>query len=497
MQFPITTATHHTLDNGLTVILDSDSSAPVISTQIWVETGSIHEGKFMGAGISHLLEHMVFKGTKSFTGDQLSEQVLAAGGQWNAYTSFDRTVYYIDGPAESYPLFLKALTEMVFLPTFPKDEFEKEKDVIRREIDMGLDDPDNASSRLLFSTALPRDGRSQPVIGHLDLFNLISHQDMVDYHRNRYTTENTYLCISGDFDKTEMLEIIKNLTADIKRSFTQPAIPSIEPPQLGKRSATDSFAIPATKLTLAWQTIGLSHPDSAALDLLSTILGGSRSSRLYQSIREKQNLCLHIGSWSWITQSPVGLFCISAEALPEQVDDLKNAIFSEIEALTHAQLDDELAKAQRMCLSTQFKTLTSAAGRASDLASNWHESRNLNFTCDYLTAVNKVTVADIRRVCTHYLLNDKTLTITTLTPEETLTKTSISKKKSKQRDITQHTLSNGLQLLLCPDHRTPTVSLQSAIRGGLSSELPVNAGVSTLLSTLLTKGTTSRSGGPC
>lgn len=103
MEFPSTQATLHTLPNGLKIILDPDLSgnaAPVISTQIWVGTGSIHEGEYMGAGLSHLLEHMVFKGTKSFSGEELSQAVQAAGGQWNAYTTFDRTVYYIDGPAD-------------------------------------------------------------------------------------------------------------------------------------------------------------------------------------------------------------------------------------------------------------------------------------------------------------------------------------------------------------------------------------------------------------
>ncbi len=494
MQFPSTTATLHTLDNGLKVILDADSSAPVISTQIWVETGSVHEGDYMGAGLSHLLEHMVFKGTKSFTSEELSETVLAAGGQWNAYTTFDRTVYYIDGPADSAETFLKALTEMVFLPTFPEDEFEKEKDVIRREIDMGLDDAGNKASRLLFSTALADDGRSQPVIGHLELFNKVTHEIMVDYHHSRYTTENAYASISGDFDIDEMLETLNTLAKEIPRSFTKQAHIETEPRQLGKRIASDTFSIPATKLNMAWQTVALDHPDSAALDLLSTILGGGRSSRLYQNIREKQNICLHIGSWSWITHLAPGLFSISAEVEPERVDELQKAIHAEINDLSHAQLDAELAKAKRMSLSSQFKTLTTASGRASDLASNWNESRNLNFTSDYLQTINQVLEADIRRVCKTYLLDDSTLTVTTLNPESDKTKAKTNKAKSKQRDITSHTLSNGLSLLICPDHRTPTVSIQSAIRAGMPSESNATAGVSTLLSNLLSKGTTSRSG---
>ncbi len=497
MTFPKTTATLHTLANGLRVILDADPAAPVISAQIWVATGSIHEGDFMGAGISHLLEHMVFKGTKSYSGEELSQTVQAAGGQWNAYTTFDRTVYYIDGPSDSAEIFLSVLTEMVFLPTFPSDEYEKEKDVIRREIDMGLDDADDQASRLLFSTALADDGRSQPVIGHLELFNQITHSDMVDYHRTRYTTENAFISISGDFDTEKMLESLENLTKNIKRTFTKPAIPSSQPLQLGKRRTSDSFPIPATKLNMAWQTVGLSHPDSAALDLLSSILGGGRSSRLYQSIRETQNLCHHIGSFSWITPQSPGLFCVSAEADIEQIPALIKAIHTEIASLSHSDLEAELKKAKRMSLSSQFATLTTASGRASDLASNWHETRNLNFTSEYLHRIDQVQITDIRHVCAHYLLDESLLTITTLDPNPNKSEKKLTpehRKPSTERNITSHTLDNGLTLLLCPNHRTPTISIQSAIRAGVPSETPHTAGVSTLLSTLLTKGTKSRSG---
>lgn len=492
--FPDTTATVHTLDNGLKVILNPDSSAPVISTQAWVETGSIHEGQWMGAGMSHMLEHMVFKGTESFTGEELSQTVQAAGGQWNAYTTFDRTVYYIDGPADSAEMFLKAVTEMVFKPSFPIDEFEKEKDVIRREIDMGLDDPDSRASRLLFSTALANDGRSQPVIGHLELFNLLTHDDLLAYHKARYTTENCFLSISGDFEESEMLELVTKLTGNIPRTFTQQATPAVEPNQLGKRVARETFAVPASKLTLAWQCPGLSHPDAPALELLSTILGGGRSSRLYQRIREDQGLCLHIASWAWITASEKGLFSVSSEVLPEKRDTLIEAIREEIQQLATADLEAELAKAKRVSLVSQFKTLTSASGRASDLASNWHETRNLNYTKDFLTAIDAVTVDDLQRVCKHYLLNDTTLSVTSIDPEDTEVKSVNVKKARTEREIISHTLSNGLQLHLCADNRLPTVSIQGASLGGLTSETPATAGISTLLSTLLNKGTTSRSG---
>jgi zinc protease len=155
MDFPASSANLVTLDHEFDTILDPNITSQVISAQIWVETGSQHESALAGSGISHLLEHMVFKGTDRFSGEALSQEVQAAGGQWNAYTSFDRTVYYIDGPAKSLDLFISALIEMVFRPTFPEDEYEKEKEVIRREIAMGLDDPDSVSSQLLFPHLLP------------------------------------------------------------------------------------------------------------------------------------------------------------------------------------------------------------------------------------------------------------------------------------------------------------------------------------------------------
>ncbi len=492
--FPDTTATIHTLDNGLKIILDADSSAPVISTQIWVETGSIHEEQWMGAGISHLLEHMVFKGTESFTGEEISQTVQAAGGQWNAYTTFDRTVYYICGPADSAETFLKVVSEMVFKPRFPKDEFEKEKEVIRREIDMGLDDPDNRASRQLFATALTNDGRAQPVIGHLELFNKIKYEDMVAFHKAHYTTENCFFSISGDFNKSEMLAMLNKLVGNIKRDFTHRPQVAEEPPQLGRREERSTFAIPANKLTLAWQIPGLTHPDAAPLELLSTILGGGRSSRLYQSIREQQGLCLHIGSWAWVTNHPTGLFSVNAEVPADQRDELEAAIHQEIEKLCDDQLGIELEKAKRICLVSQFNTLTTASGRASDLASNWHETRNLNFTKDFIAFVEEVTEEDIRRVCSTYLLDNTKLTVTSLDPLGTEEVQTSQANEKAEKEILSHTLSNGLQLHMCVDPRLPMVSIQAATRAGLSAETPETVGISTLLSSLLTKGTTTRSG---
>jgi zinc protease len=130
-----------TLDNGLVIIVREDHSAPVVSAQAWCAAGSIHEGRWLGAGLSHVLEHMLFKGTTTRPGSRIDQEVQEAGGYMNAYTSFDRTVYHIDVPNTGARTAIDILCDIMQHATLPPDELAKELDVIRREMDMGQDDP--------------------------------------------------------------------------------------------------------------------------------------------------------------------------------------------------------------------------------------------------------------------------------------------------------------------------------------------------------------------
>jgi zinc protease len=491
MEYPLTSATRLTLQNGLTVILDPDPSAPVISVQAWVATGSIHEGEKLGSGLSHFLEHMVFKGTRDFSSDELAQTVQAGGGHWNAYTTFDRTVYYIDGPAHSLETFLKCLTGLVFFPTIPEADFENEKEVIRREIDMGLDDPDSASTRLLLSTAFAVDARRHPVIGHRHLFDEISYVDLKNYHRNRYTPDRIHMVISGDFDPAIAIAAVTDLTQDCRIvSGPDPHIQR-DPQQLGPREGFENFDIPTSRLCLSWKTPAVGHPDTPAYDVLAAILGRGRASRLHRTLRDQRGLALEISAWTWNGPDEEGLFAISAETQPEQRDALKAAILAELAELPGTALDDEIAKVKRQIATSQFRTLISASGRASDLASNWHEARDLNFTRAYLADIQTVTAADIRRVC--QILTENKLTFTSLDPLGVAPKAADKKSALSQAEIITHTLPNGLRIALLPDHRVPLIHFQAVIGAGLTSETSDNNGLNQLLASTLTKGTVSRS----
>ncbi len=492
MDFPASTANLVTLDPEFDTILDPSTGSSVISAQIWVETGSQHESALAGSGISHLLEHMVFKGTDRFSGEALSREVQAAGGQWNAYTSFDRTVYYIDGPAKSLDLFLSALIEMVFRPTFPEDEYEKEKDVIRREIAMGLDDPDSVSSQLLFRTFYQRDSRRHPVIGHRDLFDAITYDEMKTYHAAKYRPHNSFLVLSGGFEPTEAKSIIeRELAKGLRPPASFPIVAPAEPRQMGVRRASRSFAIPNTHLALTWQIPGLTHEDAPALDLLSVVLGGGRASPLYRVIREEKSLVHSIGAYSWMPADGPGIFSAYAEVAPENTKTVEKEILSQIENLRSSDLTRPIARAFRQIASQQFKTLTTASGRASDLASNWHSARDLNYTRSAIQKLSRVTDDNLRTAIESYLTRDN-LTVTSLVPENLSPEPVSLTATSGPEKISEHVLSNGLRVILQRDPTVPAVYSQTSLLAGSLSESPESAGLNSLLSRLLTKGTSTR-----
>src|SRR5271168_1395791 len=151
------------LPNGLTLLVKPDRSAALASVQVWVKTGSIHEGRQLGAGLSHYLEHMLFKGTKRRSGRDISATVQASGGYINAYTTFDRTVYYIDLPSENLEVAVDVLADAVFHSTLPEDEVNRERDVILREIAMTKDDPDNRLWESLFAAAFREHPYRHPI----------------------------------------------------------------------------------------------------------------------------------------------------------------------------------------------------------------------------------------------------------------------------------------------------------------------------------------------
>lgn len=481
-----------TLDNGLTIIVREDHSAPVVSVQAWAMTGSIHEGRWLGAGLSHVLEHMLFKGTSTRPGSRIDQEVQEAGGYMNAYTTFDRTVYHIDVPNTGARTAVDILCDIMQHAALPPDELAKELDVIRREMDMGQDDPGRRSGRRLFETAYTKSPYRHTVIGYLDIFNELKPEDIRGYYTERYAPNNVFFVVTGDVKQDAIVTQIKEAYAKTKAKALPPIVLPTEPRQSAAREVIEEAPIELAYAHFAWHIPELQHPDVPALDVLGVLLGNGRSSRLYQQVREKQGLVNSADAWTYNPGSS-GLFGMSAVIDPDKFAKARAAMLAEIEKLKAKPVAaNELNKAMKQFISATLATRKTMSGQAADLGGSWLAANDLNFSERYLAAVKRVKPADLQRVARQYLTAENR-TLFALVPQGTAPKTANLADKKSEQAIRKFTLPNGLRLLVKEDHRLPFVEFRIVFQGGVLAETSANNGITQLLTKLLLKGTKKRS----
>jgi zinc protease len=480
------------LSNGLELLVHEDHSAPVASVQAWVRTGAIHEGRFLGAGISHFVEHMLFKGTETRSSNQLAQQVQNVGGYINAYTSFDRTVYWMDLPSKGVPVALELLSDALFSSVIPEQEYAKEQEVIRREFAMGFDDPDRVLQHRALATAFRIHPYRHPVIGHLEVFNALKRDDLFAYYKERYVPNNMFFVVSGDVRAAQVREMLAGWVEKFPRRALAPVHIPQEPPQLGRREVHEQFATELSRSSMMWHVPELTHPDVPALDMLAAVFGQGRSSRLYRKLRENDGIVHSVSAWNY-TPAERGVFGVDALYDPKKRNLVEDAVWEELRNLTRNGVRPaELEKVRRMALSSQISGLMTAGGKASEIGSNWIVSGNPNLSLHYMALLQKVQPEDIVRVASEYLVAERT-SLVTLNPRGTAEDAAAQAHTSSRGEIRRRTLSNGLRTLVCADDRLPMVTVVAAFRGGLAAETPTNNGISKLLSRVLIKGTKTMS----
>ena len=481
-----------TLDNGLVIIVREDHSAPVVSAQAWAMAGSIHEGRWLGAGLSHVLEHMLFKGTTTRPGSRIDQEVQEAGGYMNAYTSFDRTVYHIDVPNTGARTAIDILCDIMQHASLPPDELAKEMDVIRREMDMNVDDPGRRASRRLFETAYTKSPYRLTVIGYPDIFNELKPEDIRGYYTEKYAPNNVFYVVTGDIKNDEVVAQIKTAYANSKSKAMPPMVLPEEPKQTAAREIVEEAPIELGHLHFAWHIPELRHSDVPALDVLAVLLGSGRSSRLYQQVRERQGLVHHVDAWTYSPGNP-GLFGISAIVDADKFTASRDAILAEIDKIKSISVSsNEVSKAAKQFTSATLSTRKTMEGQANDLGGSWLAANNLTFSERYLAAIKRVTHGDVQRVAREYLTAENR-TLYALLPNGTSPKTSATIETNSDQPIKKFELPNGLRLLVKENHRLPFVEFRAAFKGGVLAETTANNGITQLLAKTLLKGTPTRS----
>jgi len=486
-----------TLPNGFEVLCLPDHSAPVVSVQGWVRAGSIDEGEFMGAGLSHFVEHMLFKGTANRHYSEIATQIQDAGGYVNAYTSFDRTVYWmdvgLDDAEQGWKSCLEVLADMLLNSTFPEEEFAKERGVIQREFAMGNDDPDRVIGKNLFAEAFRVHPFGQPVIGHLDVFNELSRDQLYQYYREHYVPNNMFLVVVGDVDVAELKEAVHDNFAAAPRATEQMRILPSEPPQRGKRISREAYGTEITRLQMAWKIPGYTHQDYSALEVISTLLGDGKSSLLHRELVEKKQLAHSIYTYVY---SPLeeGTFILGAECDSEKEEELRRGIEEIIaRVLVDGFNDDEVSKVKRMLYMQWLYGCNSMRGLAASIGADWMRTANPHFSKKQMEQLLEVKNSEVQEVAARYF-QDETLTEVVLFPKgEEEQKREIHSQKVS-REIIRKELSNGMVLLCGVDDKLPLQSTYLAFRGGLLNENAQNNGASTMLAPLMLRGTKTRSG---
>ena len=480
-----------TLPNGLEVIIREDHAHPLVSVQVWIKAGSLQEEQYAGAGIAHCVEHMLFKGTAKRDAAQISQGIQALGGYVNAYTSFNRTVYWIDGLAEHTEGYLDILADMIRHSKLDADELAREMDVIRREMAMGHDDPGDVIQHLLQATAFRQHPLRHPIIGHREVFDQITRADVHGFVQRHYVPNNAFIVIAGDVDTKAVLDSVNKLFGDWKRRAFDPALLPDEPRQQGTRNAAKNFTTDLTRVALGWQIPGESHPDKPALDVLGFLLGSGRSSRLYQELREKKALAHWVWAGAWCA-AECGLFTIEAECNPADTAKLRAGMNEVIEKMRASGPGRaELEKAVRATLSSQIRTLSTVKGQASSIGNGWLLAGSLDYPGQFLAAVSALTPDTIRDVARRYLVPDCVSTVL-VGPDVESTKVTSGGGDGTHAKIQSFKLTNGLTLLVGENPRLPLVSMRANFLAGVPAETDLTAGVTQISAQMMLKGTKKR-----
>ncbi|MFH0957698.1 MAG: pitrilysin family protein [Pseudomonadota bacterium] len=497
--------TRHTLPNGLEVLIQEDHGKKVATAQLWVMVGSADEDS-SERGISHLIEHMAFKGTAKRGLGQIASEVEALGGEINAYTSWDETVFHITGPSTAIAQSLEILTDAVLHPTIDKDELSKEKQVVLEEILESAERPERKSSQLLFDTAYVSSPYKYPVIGFKDVVEKFSREDILAFRKKWYVPENMFFLVVGDVDTPAVIREIDKLTEDLKPiGFFRPPRP-LEPIQKDIRSSylADKNSR-ETRMHIAFHVPAAVSVDVNPLDLAADILGGRESSRLVKSLKKEKGLVHSISAYAMTPKDP-GVMVVSTTLDLANISAVTEGIMEEVAGLAKDPPSvAELDRAKVNLESQHVYSLETVQGVARSIGSSRADVGDPNYEEKYLILNRAVTPEEVSEVVRIYM-RPSNATISVLSPEDgakdfnidtqakiiggslAAEKRSPIAKMADQKEPISTTLSNGMKIILVPDDSNPIVSVKIAHLGGKRYETSETEGIMNFVAQMLPKG---------
>ncbi|MCW8914923.1 MAG: insulinase family protein [Magnetovibrio sp.] len=352
-----------TLDNGLQIISDRMPTVETASVGVWVEAGARNESPALN-GVSHMLEHMTFKGTEKRSAQAIAEEIEDVGGHINAYTSRENTAYYAKVLKEDLGLAVDMVSDLVLNATLDKDELERERGVILQEINQAQDTPDDVVFDLFQEASFPDQALGRPVLGTLDGISNMPRGDVWDYMKSHYRTDAMVMAAAGNFEHDQLVEMAATHYADAPKmgsERTQEAARYVGGDIREKRD------IEQVQLLLGFEGFSYLDDDFYAASVMSMLFGGGMSSRLFQEVREKRGLVYSV--YSFLTAyADSGVLGIYAGTGEQEVAELIPIICDEIGKLNDGISEKELVRAKAQLKSSILMSLESTSSRAEQLA---------------------------------------------------------------------------------------------------------------------------------
>jgi predicted Zn-dependent peptidase len=410
-----------TLANGLRVASDYMSTVETVSVGAWVAVGTRHEQPKLN-GISHLLEHLAFKGTKKRTAFSIAEEIEAVGGQLNAYTSRENTAYYAKVLKEDVALAIDIISDILQNSTIEPSELERECEVVIQEINQSHDTPDDIIFDHFQETAYPNQAIGRPVLGEESLIKSINRDTLLDYMKVQYSASKIVVAAAGNVRHDYLVDLAERAFCDLPRDNTT----KTEPSKYQGGDYREIRDLEQVHVVMGLDGVSYKDPDYYPISVLSTLLGGGMSSRLFQEVREKRGLVYSIYSFASSFEDG-GIFGIYAGTSRDEVRELLPIICSELQKLTDRIDDSEVARARSQLKASTLMALESTTSRSEQVARQLQIFDRIVPVEEVIKNIEKVDPAALKNIITRLLESE--LTFAALGPIQNVEEFNIIKKR--------------------------------------------------------------------
>ena len=478
----------YVLDNGLTVLVNEMPASPMVAVDVWVKTGSANEGVHIGSGITHFVEHMLFKGTARRGVGVISDEARAMGGSINASTSHDFTVFTLSVPRVNFSLGLDLIADMVRNPAFDPAEVERERGVIQKEMKMVNDRPDRKLDDAVYQAVYLTHPYRYPVIGYEQIFSAITRDQLVEYYRTYYAPNNMILSIAGGVKAEEALSGIKKVFDDFPARSTPLRVLPQEAQQVTPRAVVVRYPTDLIRMVIVYQGMPLFDRDLFAGDVLAMVLGSGQSSRFNQELYEKQRLveAVSAGNDTPMDRGKFEISCLLNKDNVEKVLATTQAMIDEVKA--NGLKAQELERAKRVVMVQNIYSRETAEGVAYRAAMEDAFAGDAQFSEKYLDGVRAVTNDDIKRVAAKYLVPSGRTVVVMKPKDVPAAGASRPVEDVRAPEPQLFVLPNGIRLIVKKDMSLPLVSVRAVIRGGIREESLDKAGLAGLTGRVWSRG---------